>query len=40
LDLYSPIALSHDHKPELDKEKVRILASGGRVEKYSGIILF
>jgi hypothetical protein len=32
--------LSHDHKPELEKEKIRILASGGRVDKYSGNYLF
>lgn len=29
--------LSIDHKPELEKEKIRILSSGGVVEQSSGI---
>jgi Protein phosphatase 2C len=31
--------LSHDHKPELEKEKMRIMASGGRVDKFCGKII-
>lgn len=34
----SVISLSHDHKPDLDHEKSRILNHGGRVDKYNGII--
>jgi hypothetical protein len=30
------ISLSHDHKPELDHEKARIISHGGRVDKYNG----
>jgi hypothetical protein len=29
-----PIPLSHDHKPENEEEKNRIIDSGGVVEKY------
>ncbi len=37
-DSFIIYSLSHDHKPELDHEKARILASGGRVDKYNGIL--
>jgi hypothetical protein len=30
--------LSHDHKPELEEEKARILRNGGRVDRYNGKI--
>ncbi len=34
-DKMEAIALSKDHKPELQAEKARIVSSGGRVDKYS-----
>jgi hypothetical protein len=29
--------LSHDHKPDLEEEKARIIKNGGRVDRYNGI---
>lgn len=31
------IQLSRDHKPEIPQEKERVIKSGGRVDKYTGL---
>ena len=39
-DKTEALALSRDHKPEIIGEKQRIVASGGRVDRFSGELLF
>lgn len=40
LDILTPLPLSHDHKPELEKERNRIISCGGKVDKFTGNISF